>query len=204
VAYRLVAKRWLSTQLPLLGNARKVHPRNNGKTVFSVVRAATVAIERLRKHVCTTIEGLCVLRGPCRGVILKTSEATQLMDKSSVREAVKKGVSCKSTAAKRFYASYVDCVIEWDFYSSCVRIPCQETTSGGCNRMRTQARVSVICKCNYESYINVVNKSKTQSKSPSKSPLNSDNIYYKRPQNCLYIYISVTFRHIYIYIYIYI
>jgi hypothetical protein len=37
-----------------------------------VVRAATVAIQWLGKHSCTTLEGLCFLRGPFRGVILKT------------------------------------------------------------------------------------------------------------------------------------
>jgi hypothetical protein len=36
-----------------------------------MVRAATVATQRSGKHASTTIEGLCFLLGPCRGVILK-------------------------------------------------------------------------------------------------------------------------------------
>jgi hypothetical protein len=43
--------------------------------VFYVVRAATVAIQWCGKHTSTTLEGLCLLRGPCRGVILKTTGA---------------------------------------------------------------------------------------------------------------------------------
>jgi hypothetical protein len=40
--------------------------------VFYVVCAAPVAMQRCCKHASTTVEGLCFLRGPCRGVILKT------------------------------------------------------------------------------------------------------------------------------------
>jgi hypothetical protein len=32
---------------------------------------------------------------------------------------------------------YLECVIQWDCYSSCVKIRCQETDSGDCNRLRT-------------------------------------------------------------------
>jgi hypothetical protein len=39
--------------------------------------------------------------------------------------------------------------------------------SGDCNRLKTQVFVSVIVKCNYESCVNVINKSKMQSKAPS-------------------------------------
>jgi hypothetical protein len=81
---------------PLLGN-----PRSNRRIVFSVVRAATVAMQRRYKHTSTTIEGLCFLHGPCQGVILKTTGAAQLVDKSFVRETVKKRVSCKGAAVKR-------------------------------------------------------------------------------------------------------
>jgi hypothetical protein len=45
-----------------------------------VVRAATVAMQRRGKHTSTTIERLCFLRGPCRGVILKTFGATPVRD----------------------------------------------------------------------------------------------------------------------------
>jgi hypothetical protein len=36
--------------------------------VFCVVRAAFIAMQRSCKHASTTIERLCFLRGPCRGV----------------------------------------------------------------------------------------------------------------------------------------
>jgi hypothetical protein len=32
---------------------------------------------------------------------------------------------------------YLECVIWWDCYSSCVKIRCQKTDSGDCNRLRT-------------------------------------------------------------------
>jgi hypothetical protein len=41
-----------------------------------VVRAATVAMKRRGKHTYTPEEGLCFMRGPCRGVILKAVGAT--------------------------------------------------------------------------------------------------------------------------------
>jgi hypothetical protein len=34
VTYRLVAKRWLCKQRPLLGNARNIHARNNRRAMF--------------------------------------------------------------------------------------------------------------------------------------------------------------------------
>jgi hypothetical protein len=37
-----------------------------------MVLAATVAIQRRDKHTSSTIERLCFLRDPCRGIILKT------------------------------------------------------------------------------------------------------------------------------------
>jgi hypothetical protein len=40
--------------------------------VFFVNRVGTVAMQRRGKHASSTIERLCFLRGPCRGVILKT------------------------------------------------------------------------------------------------------------------------------------
>jgi hypothetical protein len=41
-----------------------------------VVRAATVVVQRHGKQDSSTIERLCFLRGPCRGVILKTIDST--------------------------------------------------------------------------------------------------------------------------------
>jgi hypothetical protein len=77
VAYRPVAKRQLFKQRPLLGSASNIHARNNRRTVISVIRTATVAMQRRCIH-ASKIEGLCFLRGPCQGVILKTTGATQL------------------------------------------------------------------------------------------------------------------------------
>jgi hypothetical protein len=59
-------------QLLLLGNVRNIHARNTGRTVFSVVRDATVFIKPRGEHISTTREGLCFLRDPCRGVVLNT------------------------------------------------------------------------------------------------------------------------------------
>jgi hypothetical protein len=51
-----------------------IHASGKERAVFSVgVRAATVVMQRRCKHASSTIEGLYFLRGPCRGVILKTA-----------------------------------------------------------------------------------------------------------------------------------
>jgi hypothetical protein len=41
---------------------------------------------------------------------------------------------------------YLECVIQWDFHSSCVKIHCQEMGSGDCNRLRTLVLAAVNCK----------------------------------------------------------
>jgi hypothetical protein len=41
---------------------------------------------------------------------------------------------------------YMEYVIQWNCYSSCVKIRCQETDSGDCNIVRTLVCVSVNCK----------------------------------------------------------
>jgi hypothetical protein len=57
---------------------------SNRGTVFSVVRAATVATQRCAKHISaatnstTTIEELCFLCGPCRNVITGRFRAQSL------------------------------------------------------------------------------------------------------------------------------
>jgi hypothetical protein len=56
VAYRHFAKLWLYNQESVLGNARKVHERNNRGTVFSVVRAAAVSGKRFGKHVSAVMD----------------------------------------------------------------------------------------------------------------------------------------------------
>jgi hypothetical protein len=49
---------------------------------------------------------------------------------------------------------YLGSVIQWDCCSSCVRIRCQETASGECNRLRT---LVCVCqwsvKCSHESWV---------------------------------------------------
>jgi hypothetical protein len=45
--------------------------------------------------------------------------------------------SVESSAVKRrIYVWYVECVIQWDCYSSYVKIRCQEKANGDCNRLR--------------------------------------------------------------------
>jgi hypothetical protein len=72
VTYRLIAKRWLCKQRPLLGNAR-----NNRRTVLYVVSAAAISGHRLSKHVPAStdtnviIEERCFPRDPCRDIISK-------------------------------------------------------------------------------------------------------------------------------------
>jgi hypothetical protein len=94
VTYRPVAKQTLCKQRPLLGNAR-----NNGRTVFSVVRAEAVSGQRLSKHVPeamdtnTTTEERCFLCCPCRDVITRTVGAT-----SSVDSSVVSSISQRATA----------------------------------------------------------------------------------------------------------
>jgi hypothetical protein len=50
------------------------------ETVFSVVRAATLATQRRGKYASTTIEWLCFLLGLYKGVIRKTIAATQSVE----------------------------------------------------------------------------------------------------------------------------
>jgi hypothetical protein len=49
--------------------ARNIQAQNNGRTLFSVVRAATVATQWRFKHASTIIKELCFLRGPYRKII---------------------------------------------------------------------------------------------------------------------------------------
>jgi hypothetical protein len=45
-------------------------------SVFYVVSAAAIAMQRHDKHTSSTRERLCFLHGPCREVILKTTGTT--------------------------------------------------------------------------------------------------------------------------------
>jgi hypothetical protein len=48
-----------------------------GKDLETNNETIAVDMQRRGKHTSTTIGGLCFLRGPCRGVILKTTGETQ-------------------------------------------------------------------------------------------------------------------------------
>jgi hypothetical protein len=75
VEYNPFAKRRLSKQRSFLGNGSVNIPATTNtqattklllETMFSVVRAASVATQRRGKRAPTKIERLCVLPGPCR------------------------------------------------------------------------------------------------------------------------------------------
>jgi hypothetical protein len=60
------------------------------------------------------------------------------------------------------------CIIQWDCYRPCVKIRCQKTVSGDCNRLRT---LVCVCqwsvKCSSEWCMQVVNKSNSPIHTPS-------------------------------------
>jgi hypothetical protein len=63
-------------------------------------------------------------------------------------------LSWQSGLKRRLYVWYLESVIQWDCYSSCVKVRCQETASGDCNRLRT---LVCVCqwslKCSHESWV---------------------------------------------------
>jgi hypothetical protein len=86
VAYRPVAKQWLSKQRPLLGNARNIHACSNRRTAFSMWPAPRLLL--CNGAVDTPLQESrdYSLRGPFCGVFFKTIGATaQLRD---IRRAV--------------------------------------------------------------------------------------------------------------------
>jgi hypothetical protein len=125
VADRPVAKQWFWKQRPFLGNS------------------SVNAFPRQRIH--TQQWSYCWKRGAskCSMLICYKKETKSVLG-SSVWEAVK----------RRFYAWYLECVIQWDCYKSCFKIRCQETASGDCNRLRT---LVCVCqwsvKCSHESWV---------------------------------------------------
>jgi hypothetical protein len=55
---------------------------------------------------------------------------------------------------RRLHVWYLVSIILWDCYSYCVKICCQETPSGDCNRLRTLVSVSQwSVKCSHESWV---------------------------------------------------
>jgi hypothetical protein len=71
------------------------------------------------------------------------------------RRLWRKSVICKNAAVKRWiYVWLFGCVIQWDSYSSCVKIRCQDTANGDCNPLRT---LFFVCqwfvKCSHELWV---------------------------------------------------
>jgi hypothetical protein len=78
---------------------RKQQWYSNRGTVFSVVRATAIAMQRRGKHISaamnphTTMEELCFLRGPCRDVTGKGQDYSLV---SSILEFVKRGLESEA------------------------------------------------------------------------------------------------------------
>jgi hypothetical protein len=161
------SKYWTSNRIYTVAYrpVSRQRPRNDKETT-------AVAMQRRGKHTSVTMELLLetvFLTRSCKGVIRKTTEATQSVlsqrSESAVHEpncvssspcckSVTRPVDmegceekscCRSAAVKRrLYVWYLECVIQWDCYSSCVKIRCQETASGDCNTQRT-----LVCVCQW-------------------------------------------------------
>jgi hypothetical protein len=107
-------------------------------------------MQRLSKYATTAVEGLFFLRCRCRGVILKTIAASQLVVRWVLYGRLKRNL----VARVRLWREDFMCVIQWDYYSSCVKIRFQETDSEDCNRLRT---LVCVCqwsvKCSHKSWV---------------------------------------------------
>jgi hypothetical protein len=124
-----------------------------------------------RKWIHATIEELCFLCGPCWGVIKRTKKivwGSWVSRRQPARILTWEQINWIAELRHQNYwvqfswklkvrlwredfmcavlQSYLECVIQWDYYSSCVKIRCQETASGDCNRLRTLVGVTVNCK----------------------------------------------------------
>jgi hypothetical protein len=53
---------------------------------------------------------------------------------------------CMEGCEEKTYVWCLKCVIQWDCYSSCVKICCQEMANGNCNRLRTVVCVTQTVK----------------------------------------------------------
>jgi hypothetical protein len=125
-------------------------------TVFSVVRTAAVVMQQCGKHISAgnnpnAIETLFFYAvraeiynqdGLGQLVCCKSAQLIVRLWKEDYDVGVKwPRISCKSAQLKvRIYVWY----LERDCYSSCVKIRCQETISGDCNRLRT-----LVCVCQW-------------------------------------------------------
>jgi hypothetical protein len=133
VAHRPVAKQWLCKQRPFL--------RNNQVNKFPLSCSSFLILQQLK----ATIEELCFLRVPCRGVIKRSqlsfeTPACQTMN-LGVEELMHRNYwaqfrELKVWLWKDFICAavqwYLACVIQWDCYSSCIKIRCQESANGTC------------------------------------------------------------------------
>jgi hypothetical protein len=133
VAYRPVAKRWLCKRRPFLGNI--------SVNTFPLLGSRFLIMQQLNATNSRTVFSMWSMPRCYK-------QGTKLVDRS-VWEAVKK-ILQELIASVRLWREdfvwYLECVIQWDCYSSCVKIRCQETASGDCNRLITLVCVSVICK----------------------------------------------------------
>jgi hypothetical protein len=156
VAYGPVAKQWHCKQRPFLGS--------NQVNTFPLLCSRLLIMQQLE----TTIEMLCFLHGPCRGVIKGQRSLSQLSFDASLRiyEIGSRGTELRNWGNRIIESSsvelkvwlwkehflyavvqwYLACVIQWDCYSSCIKIRCQESASGACIELRTLMDVTVNCK----------------------------------------------------------
>jgi hypothetical protein len=107
----------------------------------SFLWSATVATQRRGKHISAatnsdTIDELCFLCCPCRVVITGTVWGNYVY--LVARVLIWKSCCGEKTLCVIFGVIHSDC------YSSCVKIRCQETDSGDCNRLGT-----LVCVCQW-------------------------------------------------------
>jgi hypothetical protein len=110
-----------------------------------------------RRRIHAIIGELCFLCGPCLGVIKRTENIilSQLSFETPACQDVSLGAD--ELRHKNYWVQfswelkvwlrredlvcaivprYLECVIQWDCYSSRAKIRCKETDSGDCNRLR--------------------------------------------------------------------
>jgi hypothetical protein len=118
--------------------------------VFCVVDAATVAMQRRSKHSFLTIERLCFLRGSYQRIKKKQGMSIESVEFSDARlpryELWSRGIELRH---QYYWVQFVQltvglrrkdftcAVMQWECYSSCIKIRNQETDSGDYNRQRT-------------------------------------------------------------------
>jgi hypothetical protein len=134
---RAVSRQRLGKHIPATTDTNATMVWQLRNSVFCGPPAA-VATQRRSKHISAamnpdTIEELCFLCSPCQGVIREARFRSQWFDRRW-REAYEVGVkwlrvSCKSAQLKvllwtQDFVWYLESAIQWDCYSSCVKIRC--------------------------------------------------------------------------------